>query len=98
MAIGVEGWEVGMKPNAILINPRDNVAVALVDIPEGSKVILPDRKIFEARGDIPGSHKVALRDIPKDAELIKYGERIGVASIPIVRGEWVHTHNLKKGE
>lgn len=87
-----------MKPNAILINSKDNVAVALIDIPQGSKVILPDRKVFKARGDIPYSHKVALRDIPKGAELIKYGERIGFASIPISRGEWVHTHNLKSGE
>lgn len=85
-----------MKPNAILINAKDNVAVVLVDIPKGSKVILPDREVFEARGDIPYSHKVALRDIPEGTELIKYGERIGVASIPIARGEWVHTHNLKR--
>ncbi len=87
-----------MKPNAIVINPKDNVAVALVDIPKGSKVILPDRKVFKARGDIPYSHKVALRDIPKGGELIKYGERIGFASIAITRGEWVHTHNLRRGE
>jgi altronate hydrolase len=87
-----------MKPNTIIINPKDNVAVALIDIPEGSQVILPDRKVFKARGDIPYSHKVALRDIPKGAELVKYGERIGFASIPISRGEWVHTHNLKSGE
>lgn len=87
-----------MKPNAILINSKDNVAVTLIDIPQGSKVILPDRKVFKARGNIPYSHKVALRDIPKGAGLIKYGERIGFASIPIARGEWVHTHNLKSGE
>ncbi|UCD85956.1 MAG: UxaA family hydrolase [Deltaproteobacteria bacterium] len=87
-----------MKPNAILINPKDNVAVVLEDIPEGNEVILPGRQVLKAREDIPSSHKVAVRDIPEGAELIKYGEMIGAASVSIAKGDWVHTHNLKRGE
>ena len=39
-------------------------------------------------------HKVALRDIAKDENVIKYGFPIGHATQDIAEGEWVHSHNL----
>ena len=45
--------------------------------------------------DIPAGHKIALRPIAAGAKVIKYGAPIGVATRPIRRGSWVHTHNLK---
>jgi len=39
-------------------------------------------------------HKVALKDIKKGSEVIKYGEVIGVAKSNIKKGEWIHSHNL----
>jgi len=87
-----------MKPNVIIINERDNVAVALVDIAGGEKVILPDGREIMARGDIPFSHKVALKDLTRDEEVIKYGEIIGRAGEEIKEGGWVHTHNLVVGD
>ncbi|MBQ8394569.1 MAG: altronate dehydratase [Clostridia bacterium] len=45
--------------------------------------------------NIPAGHKYALRDIPKDEYVIKYGEIIGRATADIAKGEWVHTHNVK---
>ena len=44
--------------------------------------------------DIPFCHKIALIDIPKHADFIKYGEVIGYALRDVKQGEWVHTHNL----
>lgn len=64
-----------------LINPKDNVAVILVD----GDVVAP-------RG-----HKVALCDIPAGTEVIKYGFPIGRATQDIAEGEWVHSHNLATG-
>lgn len=84
-----------MKPNVIIINQDDNVAVALVDIPAGSSVRLPDGEAFAALEDIPFSHKVALRDIPSGDTVRKYGEAIGCAGEDIRQGGWIHTHNLK---
>ncbi len=63
------------------INPKDNVAVILVD---GDAVA-------------PRGHKVALCDIPAGAEVIKYGFPIGKATQDIAKGEWVHSHNLVTG-
>lgn len=84
-----------MKPNAIIIHPDDNVAVALVDIPEGSPVRVSNGHEFQSLEDIPFSHKVAVRDIPSGSAVRKYGEAIGCAGQDIRQGGWIHTYNLK---
>jgi altronate dehydratase len=83
-----------MKPNVLIINETDNVAVALTDIDSGKSVVLPDEKEITALNDIPFSHKVALKDLAKDEDIIKYGEIIGQAREDIKKGDWVHAHNL----
>ena len=85
----------------MIINPRDNVAVALRDLTKGETLALPDGRSIAVRSDIPYSHKIALHDIPEGADVIKYGECIGEAKTIVRQGEWIHTHNLdieqKKG-
>jgi altronate dehydratase len=44
---------------------------------------------------IPFGHKIALIDLKKGDPIIKYGEKIGLASRDIKIGEWVHTHNVE---
>ncbi len=83
-----------MRVNALVIDPRDNVAVVLEDVAGGSQLRLADGRSLLALEDIPCSHKVALTDIPRGAEVVKYGEVIGRAGEDIPRGSWVHTHNL----
>lgn len=78
----------------IIINPRDNVAVALRDLKKGETLLLPDGKELPVLSDIPYSHKVALTDIPQGADVIKYGECIGEAKAFVHKGDWIHTHNL----
>lgn len=65
------------------INPKDNVAVIMVDT--------------EGENAVPRGHKIALTDIPEGEFVIKYGFPIGIASKDIAKGEWVHSHNLKTG-
>ncbi|MBN1381185.1 MAG: UxaA family hydrolase [Deltaproteobacteria bacterium] len=83
-----------MKPNVIIINPKDNVAIAVETIRQGKPVCLPGGGDFTALADIPYSHKVALQDIQEGENIIKYGEMIGKATENIGKGQWVHTHNL----
>lgn len=45
--------------------------------------------------DVETGHKVALKDIPKGSNVIKYGFPIGHATEDIKAGESVHTHNVK---
>lgn len=83
-----------MRPNALVINDSDNVAVALEDIGAGGRVLLADGRELEAVEDIPFSHKVALRDFVRGEDILKYGEVIGQAREEIRAGSWIHTHNL----
>lgn len=78
----------------ILINPKDNVAVAAEPIPAGEKFNLDGTEIT-ALVCVPAGHKLAVRDIPAGENVIKYGFPIGHAVTDIKAGEHVHSHNLK---
>ena len=78
--------------NIIQIDPADNVAVALRDIPQG-ECVQTDSGSLRALDDIGSGHKIALTDIPQGADIVKYGTAVGHATRPIRAGEWVHTHN-----
>ena len=45
--------------------------------------------------DLTTGHKIALCDIAKGADVIKYGYPIGFAIADISKGESVHSHNMK---
>ena len=73
----------------IIINPLDNVAVCLREhnageVVEGVTLLQP----------IPRAHKVALKEIKKGENIIKYGCPMGHATADIKVGEHVHTHNV----
>jgi (2R)-sulfolactate sulfo-lyase subunit alpha len=50
---------------------------------------------IEAKSDIPIGHKLAIRELAKDATVIKYGVDIGRVVSPIKVGEHAHVHNIK---
>ena len=78
------------RPLALRIQPADNVAVALRDIPAGTKW-----EGTAVKQEIPRGHKFCVMEIPQGANIIKYGAPIGHAVRAIAPGEWVHTHNVK---
>lgn len=45
--------------------------------------------------DLKTGHKIALTDISKGTQIIKYGYPIGVATEDIYKGGHVHSHNMK---
>lgn len=75
--------------SSIIINEKDNVAVALHEIKTGEN---HNGIIF--LNDIPFGHKVAIKNIYKGENIIKYGFPIGYAKNDIKAGEHVHIHNL----
>jgi altronate dehydratase len=79
----------------IKITSNDNVATALKDIDRGC--IVDEFDIFVI-GDIKKGHKVALTNIKKGQEIIKYNQTIGRALTNISAGEHVHTHNVYLGD
>lgn len=83
---------------ALLLSEADNVATAIEDIDAGTEV--PVRLGTEVKGvkaleRIPFGFKMAVADIAKGAQVVKYGESIGIASSDIKKGELVHVHNLE---
>lgn len=84
--------------NALLISPKDNVAVVTENVSKGDKVQFVQEGTgvsIEAQQDIPIYHKIAIRDIVQNGQIIKYGYVIGVAITSIKTGEHVHCHNVE---
>ncbi len=77
-------------PEFIHIHPDDNVAVALTAIAAGTEF-----HGVRAKADIPQGHKMALKAMQTNDQVMKYGFSIGHAVAPIEAGDWVHTHNMK---
>lgn len=84
----------------IVHGKRDTVGVMAADVSKGQNLIgwnmAEDSTLrMKAQQDIPLGHKIALGDIAKGEEVLKYDESIGNASKDIRKGQHVHTHNLK---
>ena len=85
--------------NAMIIDPQDNVAVAIEPIAKDeTATYVCESKEFSlpVLEDITIYHKLATRDIPKGQPVVKYGEHIGLAARDIKAGEHVHCHNLEE--
>jgi len=89
-----------MKHGILLHEPDDDVGVAVADLKKGAAVGAvtlegkPAGKVT-LREKVPLGHKVAMRDLPKDKPVMKYGRPVGKAVQAIAKGAHVHTHNLK---
>lgn len=74
----------------VKIDERDNVAIAVRDIAAGTQV----EDWLIANQDIPQAHKIALCDIEKGGEIIRYGVVLGYAKEAIRKGDWINEHML----
>ena len=75
----------------VKIKDQDNVAIAVQDIKAGT--VISDE--LTALNDIPQAHKIALCDIPKGGEIIRYGVVLGYAIDSIKKGQWINEHMLE---
>lgn len=78
----------------IKINECDNVIIALRDYKKDEVIDLEDEKITLLE-DINRGHKIAIKNINKGENVVKYGLPIGYALEDIKVGSWIHTHNTK---
>ena len=82
-----------MQNKILQLDPRDNVLIALSDLPQGQTV--------EHNGDkytlvtpVPAKHKFATEDLPVGGRVTMYGVLVGKTSQPVRRGELLTTANL----
>ena len=80
--------------NVFQIHADDNVAVAVDAVAKGSSVTVGGQT-FNVCQDIPAGHKIAIKEIKKGEDVVKYGFPIGTAKVDIPQGSWVHTHNVQ---
>ena len=80
--------------NFIILDEHDSVAVALQDLAKETILKTKNHGDVVTTEDITRGHKIALEDIKKGADIIKYGFPIGHATQDINRGEHVHIHNI----
>lgn len=85
--------------NALIVEDCDNVAVAIEAIPSGTEISYATHdggvRLLKAAEDIPAYHKLAVVPIPAGSDIVKYGERIGLAACDIPLGAHVHVHNVQ---
>ena len=80
-----------LKLKTVKIHEDDDVAILMLGVKAGARI---DPHQVHADRDIPAGHKVALRHIPAEAPVRKYGQVIGFAKEDIPPGTHVHIHNL----
>ena len=81
---------------ALVITPRDNVATALEPLDAG-RVLDLNGQVITIAESTPRGHKIALCLIRAGEPVLKYGSTIGTATVDILPGAHVHTHNLASG-
>ncbi len=87
-----------MEKQAVVITPKDSVAVATIDLKKGQvATMFIGEKVLEVtlKDDVKFGHKFAIKDIAKGEHVLKYGESIGTTTRDITIGEHVHVHNVE---
>jgi altronate hydrolase len=81
--------------NAVLrLDARDNVLIALRDLPEGEQVSVFGHSLT-LRSDVPAKHKFATEDLAPGKSVFMYGVLVGKATKPIQKGELLTTRNIQ---
>ncbi len=91
-----------MKQGILLHEADDHVGVATMDLAAGEAVearTLDGEPVteLELADDVPLAHKVAVRPVEAEGDVVEYGRPIGSARTAIAVGAHVHTHNLQSG-
>lgn len=77
----------------IRLHPDDTVAIARASIYPGQTVSVAGTH-FVAAVAIPAGHKMAIRPMAVGEPVVRYGQRIGHASLTISPGDHVHVQNV----
>lgn len=86
-------------PGFLAHREGDLVGVAVRDLDpgpvQGAYLSGPATLSVQLTEAIPLGHKLALTDITSGQEVIEYGQRVGLATKDIRRGDHVHVHNVR---
>ena len=83
-----------MSKSYIQIHPNDNVVVALTALPRGTQIEVGTSTVI-CKEDIPEGHKIAIKNLQPEEQIIKYGFAIGKATHSIAKGSWVNEKDVQ---
>lgn len=81
-----------------VLHEKDNVGTVIAKIVAGETIRGEINGVFRevtAVEDVPLGHKIALKNFALREPIFKYGEVIGEAGMPIIKGALVHVHNVQ---
>lgn len=78
----------------IKVHPLDNVVIPVQDVPKGTEAAPGVRTVT----DIPQGHKIALRDMRRGDEVIRYGVVLGILLKDIPAGGHIDEYSLEMPE
>src|SRR6266852_4798255 len=78
---------------AIIVDPRDNVAVVKTETSPNLTVTLPDERVISIKAAIPPGHRFATRAIPSGEFVLQFGQPIGT-SLGIPSGAAITHENM----
>lgn len=84
-----------VRSKTLHLNPDDNIVIALENLNIGD--VISSHEVV-LKKPIPKGHKVSIRQIDEDENVIRYGQIIGSATETIDAGYHVHTHNLNMSD
>lgn len=82
-----------IKDYAIIVDPKDNVAVVKRPTRPGLEIALDDDRIIHVNAAVPPGHRFATRDIPAGEFVLQYGQPIGT-SLGISEGDRISHDNM----
>ncbi|AMQ56826.1 UxaA family hydrolase [Algoriphagus sanaruensis] len=82
-----------MNNTALILDPNDNVGVALSDLSPGQSVILKNQSI-DIQDHVLAKHKFALQDFKVGDEILMYGTIVGEATKAIQKGGAITLENI----
>ena len=83
-----------MKSSFLQIHPKDNVLVALTNLPSGGSVSFNGDQIA-LQENIPAKHKFFIHSLEEGNDIIMYGVLVGKAQTAIPKGGLMTTGNTK---
>src|SRR2546423_13616792 len=78
---------------AIIVDPRDNVAVVKQQTTPGLVVALPDGRELQVKASVTPGHRFATRAVAAGQFVLQYGQPIGT-SLGIECGDWITHENM----
>lgn len=85
---------IKLKDKFLIADSKDNVATARSEVKADTVLLTDEGNTITVKELIPFGHKMALKDVNRDEGIIKYGQRVGIATQDIAVGELVHVLNL----